>query len=155
MSTLPVGYVIAYKRPSKNCGPFSGQEQFYSIIGQVLRQHLPKSLVEVISYFMSPGIIFPVSILQLLILAPLHNIRVQSHFMRPIKRNLDFLRFNSWVWVPVGLGPFLSLSLEISERYSQLCILNYSLIFIYLKKFSKNERNFFVLAIKKLFDLLT
>ncbi|CAK5077100.1 unnamed protein product [Meloidogyne enterolobii] len=63
MSTLPVGYVIAYKRPSKNCGPFSGQERFYSIIGQVLRQHLPKSLVEVISYFMSPGIIFPVSII--------------------------------------------------------------------------------------------
>ena len=63
MSTLPVGYVIAYKRPSKNCGPFSGQERFYSIIGQVLRQHLPKSLVEVISYFMSPGIIFPVSLL--------------------------------------------------------------------------------------------
>ena len=63
MSTLPVGFVIAYKRPSKNCGPFAGQERFYSIIGKVLQQHLPKSLVEVISYFMSPGIIFPVSFL--------------------------------------------------------------------------------------------
>ncbi|KAL7074106.1 hypothetical protein ACQ4LE_006843, partial [Meloidogyne hapla] len=68
MSTLPVGFVIAYKRPSKNCGPFAGQERFYSIIGKVLRQHLPKSLVEVISYFMSPGIIFPVFLILVLVI---------------------------------------------------------------------------------------
>ena len=60
MSTLPVGFVIAYKKPSKNCGPFAGQKSFYSIIGQVLEQNLPQSMVDVISYFMSPGIIFPV-----------------------------------------------------------------------------------------------
>jgi hypothetical protein len=68
MSTLPVGFVIAYKKPSKNCGPFAGQERFYSIIGKVLQQNLPKSLVEVITYFMSPGIIFPVSFLKFNIL---------------------------------------------------------------------------------------
>jgi hypothetical protein len=67
MSTLPVGFVIASKKPS-NCGPFSGQPRLYSVISDLLHDNLNKSVVEVILYIMSPGIVIPILLLMLLII---------------------------------------------------------------------------------------
>uniref|UniRef100_A0A915C6T6 TMC domain-containing protein n=1 Tax=Parascaris univalens TaxID=6257 RepID=A0A915C6T6_PARUN len=68
LCTLPVGYVIASKKPSKICGPFGSQETFYSVITQLLANNLSKGLVEAIKYMTSPGIVIPVLLLLLLII---------------------------------------------------------------------------------------
>ncbi|KAL3072675.1 hypothetical protein niasHS_017649 [Heterodera schachtii] len=68
ISTLPVGFVIASKEPSKNCGPFAGQKRFFGIIGAVLKRNLDQRLVDVISYLMSPGIVIPVLLLMFLVI---------------------------------------------------------------------------------------
>ncbi|VDK67800.1 unnamed protein product [Litomosoides sigmodontis] len=66
LCTLPVGYVIASKKPSKICGPFGSQERFYSVIVQLLDRNLTKGLVDAIRYMISPGIVIPVLLLLLL-----------------------------------------------------------------------------------------
>ncbi|VDN08538.1 unnamed protein product [Thelazia callipaeda] len=66
LCTLPVGYVIASKKPSKICGPFGSQERFYSVIVQLLDRNLTKGLVDAIKYMISPGIVIPVLLLLLL-----------------------------------------------------------------------------------------
>uniref|UniRef100_A0A183CY19 Ion_trans domain-containing protein n=1 Tax=Gongylonema pulchrum TaxID=637853 RepID=A0A183CY19_9BILA len=66
LCTLPVGYVIASKKPSKICGPFGSQDRFYSIIVQLLDRNLTKGLVDAIRYMTSPGIVIPVLLLLLL-----------------------------------------------------------------------------------------
>ncbi|CAG9539249.1 unnamed protein product [Cercopithifilaria johnstoni] len=66
LCTLPVGYVIASKKPSKICGPFASQKRFYSVIVQLLDRNLTKGLVDAIRYMISPGIVIPVLLLLLL-----------------------------------------------------------------------------------------
>uniref|UniRef100_A0A8R1DW35 TMC domain-containing protein n=1 Tax=Caenorhabditis japonica TaxID=281687 RepID=A0A8R1DW35_CAEJA len=66
LCTLPVGVVIASRKPSKSCGPFGNQPFFYSVITDVLHENLDARLVDGIKYLLSPGIIIPVLVLLLL-----------------------------------------------------------------------------------------
>ena len=59
LCTLPVGYVIGIKPPSKHCGPFSGRQRFYSIITDWLNTNLPEWAVNILNVLGSPGIIIP------------------------------------------------------------------------------------------------
>ncbi|CAD6185309.1 unnamed protein product [Caenorhabditis auriculariae] len=68
LCTLPVGYVIASRTPSKSCGPFGNQPFFYSVITDVLHENLNAGLVDAIKYMMSPGIIIPLLVLLLLVI---------------------------------------------------------------------------------------
>ncbi|PIC15705.1 hypothetical protein B9Z55_022575 [Caenorhabditis nigoni] len=68
LCTLPVGFVIASKTPSKSCGPFGNQSFFYSVITDVLHENLDKTLVNGIKYSLSPGIIIPVLVLLSLVI---------------------------------------------------------------------------------------
>ncbi|CAI2357632.1 unnamed protein product [Caenorhabditis sp. 36 PRJEB53466] len=66
LCTLPVGVVIASRKPSKSCGPFGNQPFFYSVITDVLHENLDARLVDGIKYLLSPGIIIPILVLLLL-----------------------------------------------------------------------------------------
>ncbi|KAH7698253.1 Protein TMC-2, partial [Aphelenchoides avenae] len=72
--TFPVGYVIASKTPSKNCGPFGGQEKFYDVLTNLVRDNFSSKALDVTSYFFSPGIIVPVMILFILVIYFLYSL---------------------------------------------------------------------------------
>uniref|UniRef100_A0A0N4ZPC3 TMC domain-containing protein n=1 Tax=Parastrongyloides trichosuri TaxID=131310 RepID=A0A0N4ZPC3_PARTI len=60
LCTLPVGYVIASKKPSTNCGPFAGSDHFYKVITNVLEEKVDPKLLKILRYVVSPGVIIPI-----------------------------------------------------------------------------------------------
>uniref|UniRef100_A0A1I7SB96 TMC domain-containing protein n=1 Tax=Bursaphelenchus xylophilus TaxID=6326 RepID=A0A1I7SB96_BURXY len=68
LCTLPVGYVIASKQPSGNCGPFAGRHHFYDVITQLLEDKVDKNVLKWIRYVGSPGVVIPVLLLLMLII---------------------------------------------------------------------------------------
>ncbi|KAF8381580.1 tmc-2 [Pristionchus pacificus] len=68
MSMIPFGFVIASKKPSRNCGPFAGQEYFYSVIANTLKEYLNDKTVSIMKEIISPGIIIPIIIFLLLVI---------------------------------------------------------------------------------------
>ncbi|MCP9256990.1 Transmembrane channel-like protein [Dirofilaria immitis] len=55
LCTLPVGYVIASKKPSSSCGPFAGYARFYNVLTQVLEGRLDRKVISWLKYIASPG----------------------------------------------------------------------------------------------------
>ncbi|GMT33592.1 hypothetical protein PFISCL1PPCAC_24889 [Pristionchus fissidentatus] len=68
MSMIPFGFVIASKVPSKTCGPFAGQEFFYSVIANTMKEYLNDQTVSIVKAIISPGIIIPIIIFLLLVI---------------------------------------------------------------------------------------
>ncbi|GMT03297.1 hypothetical protein PENTCL1PPCAC_25471, partial [Pristionchus entomophagus] len=68
MSMIPFGFVIASKKPSRNCGPFAGQEYFYSVITNTMTEYLNDQTVSIVKAVISPGIIIPIIIFLLLVI---------------------------------------------------------------------------------------
>ncbi|GMR33506.1 hypothetical protein PMAYCL1PPCAC_03701 [Pristionchus mayeri] len=68
MSMIPFGFVIASKKPSRNCGPFAGQEYFYSVIANTMTEYLNDQTVSIVKAVISPGIIIPIIIFLLLVI---------------------------------------------------------------------------------------
>uniref|UniRef100_F1KTY3 TMC family membrane protein n=1 Tax=Ascaris suum TaxID=6253 RepID=F1KTY3_ASCSU len=68
LCTLPVGYVIASKRPSSTCGPFAGHERFYNVVTQMLEGRVDAKVINWLRYIASPGVVIPVLLLLMLII---------------------------------------------------------------------------------------
>uniref|UniRef100_A0A915PN15 TMC domain-containing protein n=1 Tax=Setaria digitata TaxID=48799 RepID=A0A915PN15_9BILA len=68
LCTLPVGYVIASKRPSSSCGPFAGYSRFYNVLTQVLEDRIDRKVISWLRYIASPGVVIPVLLLLMLII---------------------------------------------------------------------------------------
>jgi hypothetical protein len=66
--TFPVGVVIASRTPSRNCGPFGGQQKFYDVVTNLVKDNLSAAWLEIFAYLFSPGIIVPVMILFILVI---------------------------------------------------------------------------------------
>ncbi|VDK67464.1 unnamed protein product [Onchocerca ochengi] len=59
LCTLPVGYVIASKKPSISCGPFAGHARFYNVLTQMLEGRLDRKVMGWLGYIASPGVVIP------------------------------------------------------------------------------------------------
>uniref|UniRef100_A0A1I7Y920 TMC domain-containing protein n=1 Tax=Steinernema glaseri TaxID=37863 RepID=A0A1I7Y920_9BILA len=68
LCTLPVGYVIASKRPSTVCGPFAGYEQFYQVFTNVVKARVDKKVLGWLTYMISPGVIIPILLVLMLVI---------------------------------------------------------------------------------------
>ncbi|EFO24564.2 hypothetical protein LOAG_03921 [Loa loa] len=68
LCTLPVGYVIASKKPSSSCGPFAGYARFYNVLTQMLEDRLDRKVIGWLRYIASPGVVIPVLLLLMLII---------------------------------------------------------------------------------------
>ncbi|EJW83566.1 hypothetical protein WUBG_05524 [Wuchereria bancrofti] len=68
LCTLPVGYVIASKKPSSTCGPFAGYARFYYVLTQMLEGRLDRKVINWLRYIASPGVVIPVLLLLMLII---------------------------------------------------------------------------------------
>ncbi|TKR80172.1 hypothetical protein L596_014290 [Steinernema carpocapsae] len=68
LCTLPVGYVIASKRPSTVCGPFAGYKQFYQVFTDVVKARVDHKVLGWLTYMISPGVIIPVLLVLMLII---------------------------------------------------------------------------------------
>ncbi|KAK0403641.1 hypothetical protein QR680_017046 [Steinernema hermaphroditum] len=68
LCTLPVGYVIASKRPSSVCGPFAGYEQFYQVFTNVVKARVDEKVLGWLTYMISPGVVIPVLLVLMLII---------------------------------------------------------------------------------------
>ncbi|CAG9531962.1 unnamed protein product [Cercopithifilaria johnstoni] len=68
LCTLPVGYVIASKKPSSSCGPFAGYARFYNVLTQILEGQLDRKVINWLRYFASPGVVIPILLLLMLII---------------------------------------------------------------------------------------
>ncbi|KAL3989742.1 TMC domain family protein [Acanthocheilonema viteae] len=68
LCTLPVGYVIASKKPSSSCGPFAGYARFYNVLTQMLEGRLDRKVINWLRYIASPGVVIPVLLLLMLII---------------------------------------------------------------------------------------
>uniref|UniRef100_A0A0K0EZM8 Transmembrane channel-like protein 1 (inferred by orthology to a C. elegans protein) n=1 Tax=Strongyloides venezuelensis TaxID=75913 RepID=A0A0K0EZM8_STRVS len=60
LCTVPVGYVIASKRPSSTCGPFAGSDNFYKVVTHVLEEKVDPKLLKWLRFLVSPGVIIPI-----------------------------------------------------------------------------------------------
>uniref|UniRef100_A0A913HXW6 TMC domain-containing protein n=1 Tax=Strongyloides stercoralis TaxID=6248 RepID=A0A913HXW6_STRER len=60
LCTVPVGFVIASKRPSSSCGPFAGSDTFYKVVTQVLEEKVDPKLLKWFRFLVSPGVIIPI-----------------------------------------------------------------------------------------------
>ncbi|CEF62864.1 TMC family-containing protein [Strongyloides ratti] len=60
LCTVPVGFVIASKRPSSNCGPFAGSDTFYKVVTHVLEEKVDPKILKWLRFLVSPGVIIPV-----------------------------------------------------------------------------------------------
>ncbi|OXB60412.1 hypothetical protein ASZ78_004386 [Callipepla squamata] len=77
---LPTIFAIARYKPSRNCGPFSGQEKIYDIVSETIQNDFPKWFSTVITYISSPVVVLPALLLLFMLI----------YYLQSIARSLKF-----------------------------------------------------------------
>ncbi|XP_073474672.1 transmembrane channel-like protein 3 [Aquarana catesbeiana] len=77
---LPTVFAIVRYKPSKNCGPFSGQEKIYDIIAETIETDFPAWFNKVMSYVSSPVVVVPALLLLFMLI----------YYLQSIARSLKF-----------------------------------------------------------------
>ncbi|XP_038625927.1 transmembrane channel-like protein 1 [Tachyglossus aculeatus] len=66
LSTMPVLYMIVSIPPSFDCGPFSGKNRMFEVIGETLEKDFPSWLAKILSKASNPGLIIAIILLMVL-----------------------------------------------------------------------------------------
>ncbi|XP_061885975.1 transmembrane channel-like protein 3 isoform X1 [Entelurus aequoreus] len=77
---LPTIFAIVRYRPSKHCGPFSGQEKIYDIISETVASDFPQWFSKVMGYITSPVVVLPALLLLFMLI----------YYLQAIARSLKF-----------------------------------------------------------------
>ncbi|KAM3877303.1 transmembrane channel-like protein 3 [Diretmus argenteus] len=77
---LPTIFAIVRYRPSRHCGPFSGQEKIYDIISETIASDFPQWFNKVMSYVTSPVVVLPALLLLFMLI----------YYLQAIARSLKF-----------------------------------------------------------------
>nr|XP_031533049.1 transmembrane channel-like protein 1 isoform X3 [Vicugna pacos] len=60
LSTMPVLYMIVSLPPSFDCGPFSGKNRMFEVIGETLEQDFPSWMAKILRQLSNPGLVIAV-----------------------------------------------------------------------------------------------
>ncbi|KAF7241550.1 Transmembrane channel-like protein 3 [Varanus komodoensis] len=77
---LPTIFAIARYKPSRNCGPFSGQEKIYDIVSETIQADFPVWFNKVMTYVSSPVVVLPALLLLFMLI----------YYLQSIARSLKF-----------------------------------------------------------------
>uniref|UniRef100_A0A8C4NFF8 Transmembrane channel-like protein n=1 Tax=Eptatretus burgeri TaxID=7764 RepID=A0A8C4NFF8_EPTBU len=71
---LPTVFAIVKYRPSRDCGPFSGQEKIYNIVLETVEMEFPPWFNTAVSYVTTPVVILPALLLLIILIYYLQSI---------------------------------------------------------------------------------
>ncbi|XP_051828547.1 transmembrane channel-like protein 1 [Antechinus flavipes] len=66
LSTMPVLYMIVSFPPSFDCGPFSGKNRMFEVIGETLEHDFPSWLAKILRQLSNPGLVIAVILIMVL-----------------------------------------------------------------------------------------
>ncbi|XP_049750960.1 transmembrane channel-like protein 1 [Elephas maximus indicus] len=66
LSTMPVLYMIVSLPPSFDCGPFSGKNRMFEVIGETLEHDFPSWMAKVLRQLSNPGLVIAVILVMVL-----------------------------------------------------------------------------------------
>nr|XP_058928700.1 transmembrane channel-like protein 1 isoform X2 [Kogia breviceps] len=66
LSTMPVLYMIVSLPPSFDCGPFSGKNRMFEVIGETLEHDFPSWMAKILRQLTNPGLVIAVILVMVL-----------------------------------------------------------------------------------------
>ncbi|XP_057354565.1 transmembrane channel-like protein 1 isoform X1 [Manis pentadactyla] len=66
LSTMPVLYMIVSLPPSFDCGPFSGKNRMFEVIGETLEHDFPSWMAKILRQLSNPGLVIAVILVMVL-----------------------------------------------------------------------------------------
>ncbi|XP_070287596.1 transmembrane channel-like protein 1 [Myotis yumanensis] len=66
LSTMPVLYMIVSLPPSFDCGPFSGKNRMFEVIGETLEHDFPSWMAKILRQLSNPGLVIAVVLVMVL-----------------------------------------------------------------------------------------
>ncbi|XP_034503229.1 transmembrane channel-like protein 1 [Ailuropoda melanoleuca] len=66
LSTMPVLYMIVSLPPSFDCGPFSGKNRMFEVIGETLEHDFPSWMAKILRQLSNPGLVIAVILVMIL-----------------------------------------------------------------------------------------
>ncbi|KAK2505244.1 hypothetical protein MC885_009693 [Smutsia gigantea] len=68
LSTMPVLYMIVSLPPSFDCGPFSGKNRMFEVIGETLEHDFPSWMAKILRQLSNPGLVIAVILVMVYVL---------------------------------------------------------------------------------------